>query len=145
MVVMSMPSSFAILIRVDHLINALAGKSKLSPEVSVHSRRLAIVHEQPVRRAALGVCRAFLSALEVFRLAVGLGGTESLASHPAAMTHSGVPAGVRDRIGVLDTTIRLSVGIEHPDDLVADPRAGIIAGGVTPVARLFTPSTTEVG
>jgi len=39
----------------------------------------------------------------------------------------------------------LSVGIEHPDDLVADPRAGIIAGGVTPVARLFTPSTTEVG
>jgi methionine-gamma-lyase len=36
------------------------------------------------------------------------------------MTHSGVPAEVRDRIGVLDTTIRLSVGIEHPDDLIAD-------------------------
>jgi methionine-gamma-lyase len=36
------------------------------------------------------------------------------------MTHSGVPADVRARIGVLDTTIRLSVGIEHPDDLVAD-------------------------
>jgi methionine-gamma-lyase len=36
------------------------------------------------------------------------------------MTHSGVPADVRDRIGVLDTTIRLSVGIEHPDDLIAD-------------------------
>jgi methionine-gamma-lyase len=63
---------------------------------------------------------AFLNALEVFRLAVSLGGTESLASHPAAMTHSGVPAEVRDRIGVLDTTIRLSVGIEHPDDLIAD-------------------------
>jgi methionine-gamma-lyase len=63
---------------------------------------------------------AFLNALEVFKLAVSLGGTESLASHPAAMTHSGVPAEVRDRIGVLDTTIRLSVGIEHPDDLVAD-------------------------
>ena len=45
---------------------------------------------------------------------------ESLASHPAAMTHSGVPADVRARIGVLDTTIRLSVGIEHSDDLVAD-------------------------
>jgi len=39
---------------------------------------------------------------------------------PAAMTHSGVPAEVRTRIGVLDTTIRLSVGIEHPDDLIAD-------------------------
>ena len=63
---------------------------------------------------------AFLNALQIFKLAVSLGGTESLASHPAAMTHSGVPAEVRDRIGVLDTTIRLSVGIEHPDDLVAD-------------------------
>ncbi len=63
---------------------------------------------------------AFLNALQVFKLAVSLGGTESLASHPAAMTHSGVPADVRTRIGVLDTTIRLSVGIEHPDDLIAD-------------------------
>jgi methionine-gamma-lyase len=63
---------------------------------------------------------AFLNALQVFKLAVSLGGTESLASHPAAMTHSGVPAAVRARIGVLDTTIRMSVGIEHPDDLVAD-------------------------
>jgi methionine-gamma-lyase len=63
---------------------------------------------------------SFLNALQIFKLAVSLGGTESLASHPAAMTHSGVPAEVRARIGVLDTTIRLSVGIEHPDDLVAD-------------------------
>ena len=63
---------------------------------------------------------AFLDALQIFKLAVSLGGTESLASHPAAMTHSGVPADVRARIGVLDTTIRLSIGIEHPDDLIAD-------------------------
>jgi methionine-gamma-lyase len=63
---------------------------------------------------------AFLNALQVFKLAVSLGGTESLASHPAAMTHSGIPAAVRARIGVLETTIRMSVGIEHPDDLVAD-------------------------
>ena len=63
---------------------------------------------------------AFLNALQIFKLAVSLGGTESLASHPAAMTHSGVPVEVRDRIGMLDTTIRLSVGIEHPDDLIAD-------------------------
>jgi len=63
---------------------------------------------------------AFLNALQIFKLAVSLGGTESLASHPAAMTHSGVPVAVRNRIGVLDTTIRLSVGIEHPDDLIAD-------------------------
>ena len=63
---------------------------------------------------------AFLNALEVFKLAVSLGGTESLASHPAAMTHSGVPADVRARIGVLETTIRLSIGIENADDLIAD-------------------------
>lgn len=62
----------------------------------------------------------FLNALQIFKLAVSLGGTESLASHPAAMTHSGVPIDVRRRIGVLDTTIRLSIGIEHADDLVAD-------------------------
>ncbi|MEN5277767.1 cystathionine gamma-synthase family protein [Brucella sp. TWI432] len=62
----------------------------------------------------------FLNALEILKLAVSLGGTESLASHPAAMTHSGVPVDVRERIGVLETTIRLSIGIEHPDDLIAD-------------------------
>ncbi|RUM07799.1 cystathionine gamma-synthase family protein [Rhizobium chutanense] len=62
----------------------------------------------------------FLNALQVFKLAVSLGGTESLASHPAAMTHSGVPADIRQRIGVLESTIRLSIGIEHPDDLIAD-------------------------
>ncbi|MEO9338159.1 cystathionine gamma-synthase family protein [Mesorhizobium sp. SB112] len=63
---------------------------------------------------------AFLNALQIFKLAVSLGGTESLASHPAAMTHSGVPLEVRQRIGVLDSTIRLSIGVEHPDDLIAD-------------------------
>jgi methionine-gamma-lyase len=63
---------------------------------------------------------AFLDALQIFKLAVSLGGTESLASHPAAMTHSGVPKDIRDRIGILDSTIRLSIGVEHPDDLIAD-------------------------
>lgn len=63
---------------------------------------------------------AFLNALQIMKLAVSLGGTESLASHPAAMTHSGVPKNVRERIGVLESTIRLSIGVEHPDDLVAD-------------------------
>lgn len=63
---------------------------------------------------------AFLNALQILKLAVSLGGTESLASHPAAMTHSGVPADLRRRLGILDSTIRLSIGVEHPDDLVAD-------------------------
>ena len=62
----------------------------------------------------------FLNALQIFKLAVSLGGTESLASLPASMTHSGVPVEVRERMGVLESTVRLSIGIEHPDDLVAD-------------------------
>lgn len=62
----------------------------------------------------------FLNALTLFKLAVSLGGTESLASHPASTTHSGVPLAVRQRIGISDATVRLSIGIEHPDDLIAD-------------------------
>jgi methionine-gamma-lyase len=69
-----------------------------------------------------GEAEAFkvLNALQVIKLAVSLGGTESLTCHPASTTHSGVPKEVRDRIGVTDATIRVSIGIEHPDDLVAD-------------------------
>ena len=69
-----------------------------------------------------GEAEAFkvLNALQVFKLAVSLGGTESLISHPASTTHSGVPKATRDRLGVSDSTIRVSIGIEHPDDLVAD-------------------------
>ena len=61
-----------------------------------------------------------LNRLHVFKLAVSLGGTESLASHPASTTHSGVPAELRARLGVTEGTIRLSVGIENAEDLVAD-------------------------
>jgi methionine-gamma-lyase len=61
-----------------------------------------------------------LNALRIFKLAVSLGGTESLASHPASTTHSGVPLEVRERLAVTDGLVRLSIGIEHPDDLVAD-------------------------
>jgi len=61
-----------------------------------------------------------LNALMIVKLAVSLGGTETLTCHPASTTHSGVPKEIRDRIGVTDSTIRLSVGIEHPDDLIAD-------------------------
>jgi methionine-gamma-lyase len=61
-----------------------------------------------------------LNALQIFKLAVSLGGTESLASLPAIMTHSRVPADIRQKIGILDSTIRLSIGIEQPSDLIAD-------------------------
>lgn len=69
----------------------------------------------------------FLDQLQVVKLAVSLGGTESLCSHPASMTHSGVPKEQRDRLGVTDAMIRLSVGIEHPDDLIADLEQALAA------------------
>jgi len=61
-----------------------------------------------------------LNALRVFKLAVSLGGTESLISHPASTTHSGVPKDVRLAAGVTDGLVRISIGIEHADDLIAD-------------------------
>ena len=66
-----------------------------------------------------------LDAMTVIKLAVSLGGTESLASHPAAMTHSGVPEEVRRRLGISDSMIRLSVGIEDAQDLVEDLRQAL--------------------
>ena len=56
----------------------------------------------------------------MFTLAESLGGVESLAGHPASMTHASIPKEEREKVGVTDNLIRLSVGIEHIDDLLAD-------------------------
>jgi cystathionine beta-lyase/cystathionine gamma-synthase len=66
------------------------------------------------------VARGFLAALRIFALAESLGGVESLASHPAEMTHATVPAERREAMGLLDNLVRLSVGIEDLEDLRAD-------------------------
>ncbi|MBO0902740.1 cystathionine gamma-synthase family protein [Jiella sonneratiae] len=63
---------------------------------------------------------AMLDRLKVFRMAVSLGGTESLICHSASTTHYLVPPEIRKMVGVDDSSLRISVGIEHPDDLVAD-------------------------
>lgn len=76
-----------------------------------------------------GEAEAFrvLDALQLVKLAVSLGGTESLASHPAAMTHSDVEPERRAELGINDNLIRVSIGIEHPDDLIADFRQALEA------------------
>ncbi len=76
-----------------------------------------------------GEAEAFrlLDALQVIKLAVSLGGTESLMSHPASTTHSGVPKETRDRIGISEALIRMSVGIEDAGDLIADLGAALDA------------------
>ena len=63
---------------------------------------------------------AFLDSLSIAKLAVSLGGTETLASSPAAMTHLGVPPERRLELGISDNLVRISVGIEDPDDLIRD-------------------------
>jgi len=63
---------------------------------------------------------AMASKVRVFSLAESLGGVESLLNHPATMTHASIPKEEREKAGVTDTLIRLSVGIEHIDDLIAD-------------------------
>lgn len=60
------------------------------------------------------------SSFEVFSLAESLGGVESLINHPATMTHGSIPKEVRERVGVVDNLIRISVGVEDIDDLLAD-------------------------
>ena len=65
-------------------------------------------------------CFRFLDHLQIAKLAVSLGGTETLASHPASMTHLSVPPERRAALGITDALVRISIGIEDPDDLIAD-------------------------
>lgn len=70
---------------------------------------------------------AVLDALQLIKLAVSLGGTESLASHPASMTHCDVEPARRAALDIGDNMIRVSIGIENPDDLIADFRQALEA------------------
>jgi cystathionine beta-lyase/cystathionine gamma-synthase len=73
-----------------------------------------------VLRGGLEAARKFMSRTKLFACAESLGGVESLVNHPAVMTHASMPREVRERIGVVDGLVRLSVGIEAVDDLLAD-------------------------
>jgi cystathionine gamma-lyase len=64
--------------------------------------------------------RRMLERTRLFTLAESLGGVESLIEHPAIMTHASIPAEARARIGIADSLIRLSVGVEAAEDLIAD-------------------------
>jgi cystathionine gamma-synthase len=83
---------------------------------------------------------AFLDGLELFSLAVSLGGVESLVTHPATMTHSAMEPEARARAGLSDSLLRLSVGIEDAADLVAD-----IAAGLERVSRITTTRSVATG
>lgn len=73
-----------------------------------------------LKNADLQTTFRFASSFKVFSLAESLGGVESLINHPATMTHASIPREEREKVGVTDNLLRLSVGIEDIDDLIAD-------------------------
>jgi cystathionine gamma-lyase len=80
-----------------------------------------------VLRGGLAAASSFLRAVRIFACAESLGGVESLIEHPAIMTHASVPRETRERLGISDGFIRVSVGIENVADLVADLERGFAA------------------
>lgn len=71
-------------------------------------------------KGGLKKARSFMENLKIFALAESLGGVESLVNHPAIMTHASVPEKTRNQLGITDALVRLSVGIEDPEDLMRD-------------------------
>jgi cystathionine gamma-lyase len=71
--------------------------------------------------------RRFLENTRLFALAESLGGVESLVNHPALMTHGAIPADMRASLGITDSLVRLSVGVEDLNDLMDDLRTGLAA------------------
>jgi len=82
-------------------------------------------------RGSLAQASAFLKALRIFACAESLGGVESLAEHPAIMTHASLTPEARRDLGIGDGLLRLSVGLEDPGDLVGDLEAGFAAAART--------------
>ncbi len=76
-------------------------------------------------RGGIAESRRFMESCRLFALAESLGGVESLVDHPAIMTHASVPASAREALGITDSLIRLSVGVEEVDDLIADLDAAL--------------------
>jgi cystathionine gamma-lyase len=72
------------------------------------------------KKPALERARAMLRATQLFACAESLGGVESLIEHPAIMTHASIPPATRQKLGISDGMVRISVGIEHVDDLIGD-------------------------
>ena len=97
------------------------------PQFELATRQQLNPHGKPGYGGMLSVelnsvenARQFVKGLEIFTLAESLGGVESLVCHPATMTHASIPKEIRVELGITDGLIRLSVGIEHVDDLLMD-------------------------
>jgi len=100
---------------------------KSHPQFELATRQQLNPHGKPGYGGMISIelnnlenARQFVKGLEIFTLAESLGGVESLVCHPATMTHASIPKEIRVELGITDGLIRLSVGIEHVDDLLID-------------------------
>ncbi len=105
-----------------------------SPKSKATARDMEVYARQCLAQGAMisfevagGEAEAFkvLNSLKMIKLAVSLGGTESLAEHPATMTHADVPLELKSRIGVTPGLVRLSVGVEHYSDIIEDLKSAL--------------------
>ncbi len=103
-------------------VNYLGFLEPTDPRTPVFQRQCSSAGSTFAFKFRGGEAEAFrlLDHLQLLKLAVSLGGTETLISHPASTTHSGVPVATRERLGVSDNLIRISVGIETAADIVSD-------------------------
>ncbi len=106
----------------------------LYPGLASHPQRALAARQMPnggsgivtlFLKGGLAEARTFLERLEIFTIAESLGGVESLVDHPAIMTHASVPPEARAKLGISDSLVRLSVGIEDTDDLIGDLAAAL--------------------
>ena len=104
----------------NHPQHDLAKKQQLDPEGNPAFGGMLSIDLMNIEKA-----RKFVKNLNLFILAESLGGVESLVCHPASMTHASLPEDVRSKIGLSDGLVRLSVGIEHLDDLLEDIKSAL--------------------
>ena len=95
----------------DHINHSVAKK-----QMSDYGAMISFVTANNDSKKAIKI----IEKLKIFTLAESLGGVESLAGHPASMTHASIPKNIREKYGVVDSLIRLSIGIEDVDDLIYD-------------------------
>jgi len=98
-----------------HKQHSLAVKQQLDPDNNPAFGGMLSIEFSDINKA-----KKFAKNLNIFILAESLGGVESLICHPASMTHASLPEDVRAKIGLSEGLVRLSVGVEHPDDLLED-------------------------
>ncbi|MGE0030520.1 MAG: PLP-dependent aspartate aminotransferase family protein [Steroidobacteraceae bacterium] len=127
-------SSESALAIATHLERHLRVERVIYPHLKSHPQQALALRQMPnggsgivtfFLKGGLPEARRFLEKLEIFTLAESLGGVESLVDHPAIMTHASVPSEARAKLGISDSLVRLSVGIEDVADLVADLDAAL--------------------